>query len=567
VTTNNGWEHVVTDTFSDSIKAASQATLGSSPSPAALRVGKRYRPTRVQETYDAIVIGSGPGGLATAVCLSKMGWKVAVLEQHYTAGGFTHSYGRQGYEWDVGVHYIGDMGLPTTRARQLYDYLSDHKLEWESMGSPYDTVFIGDYQFEFPEGEHALKTALLKDFPDEAAALDQYFDLLRQVSTGMSGFGVSKLLPEGVSKWFRKRLPEMMFEPTRTVLERLTHNQRLIAVLTTQWGDAGVTPRDSSFLIHAIIARHYLHGGFYPVGGASMIARTQIPAIQATGGEVFTYAEVKEISVTNNQVTGVLMSDGHAITAPVVISSAGVFNTFQKLLPEAICAQHGYTQTLSQVSRSMSHLGMYLGFDQSSESLGLPKTNFWIYLEDNHDRAADAFMNDMNADIPLIYVSFPSAKDPTWDERYPNKATIEIVAPAVHSWFDQWSDTTWTHRGDAYEAFKQQFAERLLKVLYQKLPQLEGKLAYWELSTPLSTQHFNFYQSGEIYGLQHNPQRFKQSWLKPKTRVKGLYLTGQDTLTCGVVGAAMSGVLTSISVVGLYKGLKLWRAISATNKD
>ena len=104
VTTNNGWEHVVTDTFSDSIKAASQATLGSSPSPAALRVGKRYRPTRVQETYDAIVIGSGVGGLTTAAILAKAGKKVLVLERHYTIGGYSHVFKRPGYEWDVGIH-------------------------------------------------------------------------------------------------------------------------------------------------------------------------------------------------------------------------------------------------------------------------------------------------------------------------------------------------------------------------------------------------------------------------------------------------------------------------------
>src|SRR5699024_8226009 len=80
----------------------------SSPKPSTLRIGYRYRSNRLKGPYDAIVIGSGIGGLTAAACLSKMGKKVVVLEQHYTAGGFTHSYDRNGYEWDVGVHYIGD---------------------------------------------------------------------------------------------------------------------------------------------------------------------------------------------------------------------------------------------------------------------------------------------------------------------------------------------------------------------------------------------------------------------------------------------------------------------------
>ena len=93
----------------------------SSPTPSTLRVGRRYRAKRLDGPYDAIVIGSGIGGLTAAACLSKMGKKVVVFEQHYTAGGFTHSYDRNGYEWDVGVHYIGDMGADHTMAKRLFD--------------------------------------------------------------------------------------------------------------------------------------------------------------------------------------------------------------------------------------------------------------------------------------------------------------------------------------------------------------------------------------------------------------------------------------------------------------
>ena len=64
--------------------------------PSTLRIGRRYRPGRLDGPYDALVIGSGIGGLTTAALLSELGWRVAVLEQHYTAGGATHSYERNG---------------------------------------------------------------------------------------------------------------------------------------------------------------------------------------------------------------------------------------------------------------------------------------------------------------------------------------------------------------------------------------------------------------------------------------------------------------------------------------
>src|SRR5690554_843217 len=110
--------------------------------PSTIRIGRRYRPSRLDGPYDAIVIGSGIGGMTAAACLAELGRRVLVLEQHYTAGGFTHSYSRNGYEWDVGVHYIGDMGARHTLGRRLFDYITDSKLEWAPMAENYDRFFL-----------------------------------------------------------------------------------------------------------------------------------------------------------------------------------------------------------------------------------------------------------------------------------------------------------------------------------------------------------------------------------------------------------------------------------------
>ena len=137
-----------------------------------------------------------------------------------------------------------------------------------------------------------------------------------------------------------------------------------------------------------------------------------------------------------------------------------------------------------------------------------------------------------------------------------DRATIEIVAPGPFEWYQDWADKPWGKRGEEYEAKKEAYAQRLLEKLYEKMPHLRGKVDYYELSTPLSTDYFCRYSTGEIYGLDHTPQRFEQDWLKPKTRLPGLYLTGQDIMTCGVVGAMIGGLLTTVAVSGL-KGLPL----------
>jgi len=537
-------------------------------STAYLRIGTRYRANKADKHYDAVVVGSGPGGLATAVCLSKMGWKVAVFEQHYSAGGFTHAYGRNGYEWDVGVHYIGDMGSTRTRARQVFDFVTGGNLKWASMGRVYDRVYINNEMFEFPAGKAELITALIDRFPDEQSAIQQYFKLVDLASRGMTAFTLNKLVPKWLGRvWLHNKIPGLLFEPTLQVLERLTSNKKLIATLTTQWGDAGLSPRDSSFLIHAIIAKHYLYGGYYPIGGASKIAETQLPAIQKNGGEVFTYARVEQILFKDNRAAGVRMADGNRISSPVVVSAVGVPLTFNRLIPEAQANHLGWKQKQREVAPSMSHLCLYIGLKHTAESLELPRCNFWIYPDEHSDANVDRFEQDMNQPFPLVYVSFPSAKDPTWQERYPGTATIEIVAPAKYQWFEQWKDETWGKRGSDYDALKEHLAERLLNELYAKLPQLDGKIDYWELSTPLSTQYFNEYAQGEIYGLDHNPNRFKQDWLRPKTAIKGFYLSGQDILTCGVVGGVMSGLMTSVAILGVWKSSRLLRLMKQQLSD
>jgi phytoene dehydrogenase-like protein len=366
---------------------------------------------------------------------------------------------------------------------------------------------------------------------------------------------VEKLLngpAAGALKLARKTaLPSYLNRTTHEVLSELTDNEMLKAVLTGQWGDSGVSPRQSSFIIHSLIARHYLFGASYPVGGASRIAETIIPVIQRSGGEVFTYANVREIVVKRNRACGVVMEDGTQIAAPVVISNAGVFNTFDHLLPQKVIRRNGYDRLLSRVKPAVGHLGLYIGIRESADKLALPKTNFWIYPDHHHEANLAAFAEDHHAPFPAVYISFPSAKDPSWESRYPNTATIEIVAPANFATFARWKDQPWGKRGEEYDQLKEYFTERLLECLYEKLPQLRGEVDYCELSTPLSTDFFCAYKQGEMYGLNHDPQRFDQAWLRPKTRVKGLYLTGQDVLSCGVGGAMFGGFLSALSVLGL----------------
>ncbi|MCP5162102.1 MAG: NAD(P)/FAD-dependent oxidoreductase [Hahellaceae bacterium] len=522
------------------------------------RTGTRIRKNKIQSHYDAIVIGSGIGGLCTAALLAKLGKKVCVLEQHYTAGGYTHTYERNGYEWDVGVHYIGEVHKPWSVIRRVFDVISDSQLAWAPMDAHYDRIVIGDETFEYVAGRDAFKAEMKKHFPEEGKAIDTYVEMISKVSSLIPRFFAGQAMPRMAGMLYNKArkyfLPDYFFKTTREVLETLTRNEKLIGVLTAQWGDYGLPPAQSSFMMHAMVAKHYITGGNYPVGGSISIAETIIPVIEAAGGNVFTYAGVEEILIKQNRAYGVrLKKGGQEIYADKIVSCAGLVPTYQHLVPKAVAEQHGLRRELKNVELSASHVCIYAGFKGNSTSLGLPKTNYWVYPQFNHDLSVKAFMDSPGLDFPMIYISFPSAKDPTWDSRYPDKATVEIVAPSFPQWFEKWKGSTWNKRGKDYEAFKEEIASVLLETLYRFYPQLRDALDFYELSTPLSTEWFQWNEAGEIYGIEHTVKRFEQDWIHPVTPIKNLYLTGADVVTAGVGGALMGGVMTASAMLG-------WRA-------
>ena len=326
--------------------------------PSTIRIGKRYRANRLQQKYDVIIIGSGISGLTAARLLSSVGKKVLVLEQHYTAGGFTHSYERKGFEWDVGVHYIGEMykgALP----RKIMDFVTNYQLDWAEMDEEFDRFYIKDKVYSVIKGKENYRNYLYQQFPQEKRAIDQYFKLIEQSyrSVYTLAFGrVSMHLP--VLKFllpvFNKVLPKTMHQSTYDVLSSITKNQELIAALTGQWLDHALPPKQSGFFIHAITKAHYMNGAFYPIGGSWKIADYTVPKLKEDGSDVFTYANVKQILVKNKKAYGVLMEDGHEIYSDCIISSAGVHNTFEKLLSREVVQQTSYSKKMLQVKPSIS---------------------------------------------------------------------------------------------------------------------------------------------------------------------------------------------------------------------
>jgi all-trans-retinol 13,14-reductase len=523
-----------------------------------MRLGQSYKQHGIPDPgpggWDAIVIGSGLGGLACAAMLARHAHqRVLVLERHYTAGGFTHVFHRPGYEWDVGVHYVGDVHREGHLLKRAFDHLSDGALAWEELGEVYDQIIIGNDVYDFVRGREGFRARMHDYFPSQRDAIDRYIDEVRAAVRTSKRFFFEKTLPPSIARFvggFMRRPAEPYTRATvHEVLSRLTPDARLRGVLAGQYGDYGLPPGQASFFMHALLVGHYLNGGSYPVGGSSQIAATILPGIERAGGAVITSAEVERVIIERGRAVGVRLVSGEEIRARRVISDAGRSITFGRFLSPEESLAAGQPPMLPDVPPSVGHVSLYIGLKKTARELGLSRANQWVYPDHDHDRNVARYIADPEAPLPVAYLSFPSAKDPDFERRHPGRATIDVIGLVPWQWVQKWDGSPWKKRGQDYEAFKARLAERLTEALLSRCPQVAGHIDHAELSTPLTTKHFAGHPSGELYGLSHAPARFAARGLRAHTGVKGLYLTGSDLCTAGVGGALMGGLLTA-TVVG-----------------
>ena len=506
---------------------------------------------------DVVVVGAGLGGLVVAAYAAAAGRRVVVVDRHSVVGGNASVFAHHGYEFDVGVHYVGDCepggGIPSV-LEPLGIRLSWRELDPDG----FDTYVLPDGTvFRVPKGVDAFRDRLAAACPDERAAIDAFFDAVVEVDAGLRGRGA----PDALMRYAMSTLAE--------VFDELHASPRLRLLLGGQHAIYALPPSRTSFVFHAAVVMHYARGAFYPEGGGQVIADALAASIQANGGEILLQTPVDRILVEGGRARGVRLQPPtplrergvpEEILAPVVVSNADLKRTWLELVePEHLPA--GFLDTVRGYRMALPLFVLYLILDRDLRAEGWPNSNLFVLPGDDVESLyAHLDADRMPADSP-VFMSLASLKDPTNPRLCrPGQTNLQLMSlsPGTHRFWGRETSSgvaSGYRRDPKYLERKRELRDVMVPLAERAVPGLGEAIVYQESATAMTHERFVRSTGGTSYGIEASPDQFLFNRPAPGTPIEGLFVVGASTIGGhGIAGVMSGGLMAAGAVLGAPVG-------------
>ena len=505
--------------------------------------------------FDSIIIGSGAGGLSAAICLARAGQKVAVIEQHYVPGGWCHSFYMDGHRFSPGVHYIGSMDKGQSSSK-LYEGLgiANDLVFFRMNPRAYEHCWIGDERIDLPAGVDNLYESLAEKFPAERKGLKKYLALIQKVSTEIQLIPKMKGFWDNITIAYRTRhLGKYGLFSLKRVIGWHIKDPLLRNILNIQCGDHGLPPAKASFPLHCALMDHYLHGGFYPMGGGAAIVKAMTKTIKKYNGIIRTGQAVKRILVERDEkngsfkATGIELQDGEIIKAKNIVSNTDPSKTYKMVGEEKLSKK--LQQKLSKTRYSLTSLMFFITVDMDLREAGMDSGNIWMMP----NRDMDDLYNELTTvdllekeDYATLFISCSSLKDPTSCNG--KEHTIEVVTFIDYDLFK-----SRLPEGDGYEEaykkFKGQLIEKLVNNLEKAIPGIRDRIIQLDMGSPTTNEYYINATKGNVYGTEKGFFQTGPFSYGAKTEIENLYMCGASIMAHGVAGSSYSGVKTAALIL------------------
>jgi all-trans-retinol 13,14-reductase len=488
---------------------------------------------------DVIIIGSGMGGLVCGDILSREGYNICILEKNKQIGGCLQTYARDKVVFDSGVHYVGGLD-EGQNLYQIFKYLGlMGKLKLQKLDEDaFDKIIIDndDKEYVFAQGYENFISKLLVDFPGEENALRVYCDKIKEVC---SKFPLYNLRSGGE---YNEKSTVLEID-TKAFIESVTSNKKLQVVLAGNNSLYAGQPGRTPFYVHALISNHYIESSWKCIDGGSQIGKYMAKNIRERGGIIHRNTEVKKIVEENGKIAYVELANGTRMYADVFISNMHPVKTLEITETEVI--KNAYRNRLRSLENSISSFTINIVFKKNTFKYF--KYNYYCH-KDGHVWTVGDYTEE---NWPLGYAIFLSATSKTTEYAEAMSVLTYMKYEDVKEWQQTFNTTLAVNsRGETYDAFKKRKAEKLLDEVEKKFPGLRHCIQSYYTATPLSFRDYIGNDDGSLYGITKDYKDPLRTFISPRTKLPNLYFTGQNLNLHGILGAAMSGLVTCTAVMG-----------------